>query len=125
MPCDECLRHVGHSVAVECGVDHLVGPVQYQPAFDPDPDLATVSLKLPSVQATCVFLSVIDAVVVDEVLRRFWNAPSGKILWRRDRDQTPLGADPHGDHVFVEAFSQAYAGIEFLFDNVPETVVAI
>src|SRR5215472_11800753 len=65
----------------------------------------------------------LDAVVVAQVIRRFRLAMPIEIGGRSDDDDPLRTADPHGDHVALEAFASPQSRIETARHDIGERIV--
>src|SRR5215467_16036831 len=65
----------------------------------------------------------LDAVVAAQVIRRFRLAMPFEIAGRSDHDDPLRTADPHGDHVALEAFANPQSCIETARYDIGERIV--
>ena len=65
----------------------------------------------------------IDAVVMDEVLRRPWFWPSLEVGRSSDYCHAHVRPDTHGDHVLGYLLARAHSGVITLGDDIRQSVV--
>ena len=65
----------------------------------------------------------VDAVVLDQILRRLRRRPLLEIRGRADDRHAHVRPDPHRDHVFGHLLATAHAGVVLLGHDVREAIV--
>ena len=94
-----------------------------QLALDPHLEFAGSLFELPRVQPAVGGQPQIDAVVLDQFLRRLWLRPISEIGRSPDHGHARVGSDAHGDHVLGHLLAISNAGVEALGDDIGQAVV--
>src|SRR5581483_10342249 len=110
---------IGDAETLQGRLDHRVRVVVGQLPFDADAQLGPVLRELPCIMTTGR-LTPLDADVPHEIFGMLGFRMLLQISRRGDGDEAPIRPDAHRDHVLFDALSEAYAGIEPVFDNVAE-----
>ena len=123
------LHHVVHEArqpeASPRRVEHRIDAVENELTVDAHSQLAPTLLELPGVEATRARLAEIDAVVVDEILRRLRLGPRREVGRRADDCHAQVRPDAYGDHVLRHLVSEPHAGVVTVGDDVGQAVVDV
>ena len=84
---------------------------------------SAVDLELPLVDGTAAGKPESHAVVLHQVGWMPWNRVPLEVVGRSDNRHGNRAAERHGNHVLLDAFPRANAGVEPSFDDVDVTLV--
>lgn len=115
----------GERPPCQCGVEDQLGVIGGELPLDAHVQRVAVFLEFPGIEPTQCRQAQVYAVVIDEVARRLRAAMGVEIARRRSDTHPQIRADPHRDHVLLDALAQtdarviAFAGKlhEALFGN--------
>src|SRR5437867_10283394 len=115
-------RHERQTYAVNRSTDHDFDVVYYQRPVHRDRQGLLALVEFPTVHAGRT-VSKVDALVAEQVTRRFRLSTRLEIRRRAHDGRPVIFGDPYSNHVLLDELSEVNAGVEPSSNNIDATVV--